>query len=150
MIFVPYQIQRSYALYSASDIVNVADGNTNTTTTSKVMEGFSLYNNSIHKISIKYPSDWDKKEMFSNEAGVLVQFTIPSGVQFTNSDTIEAVLRKANNEVHNPSDTLSLSIKSLPIYESHTLQNITNDEIQSLKTRSSGLNLLSTSCYYTC
>jgi hypothetical protein len=48
-------------------------------------------------------------------------------------------------EVHNPSDTLSLSIKSLPVHESHTLQTITNDEIQSLKTRFSNLNLLSTS-----
>jgi eukaryotic-like serine/threonine-protein kinase len=146
VIFVPYQIQRSYGLYSAGSIVKIADSNTNTTATfEKIMEGFSLYDNSIHKISIQYPSDWDREEVFNNEAGALVQFNIPSGVQFAKSDTLEDVLRKANNEIHNPSDTLSLSIKSLLVYENHTLQNITNDEIQSLKTRFNNLNLLSTS-----
>jgi hypothetical protein len=143
--FVPYQIHRSYALSSADSLVKISDSNTNASIITKMMEGFSLYDNSIHKISMQYPSDWDREEVSNNDAGALVQFTIPSGVQFANSDTIEAVLRKANNEVYNPSDTLSLSIKSLPVYESHTLQNITNDEIQSLKTRFSNLNLLSTS-----
>jgi eukaryotic-like serine/threonine-protein kinase len=144
VILLPYQIHRSHALFS-DDITKISDLDTNTTRSTTAMEGFSLYNNSIHKISIQYPSDWDRKEVYNNEAVALVQFIIPSGVQFANSDTIEAVLRKANNEVHNPSDTLSLSIKSLPVYESHTLQNITNDEIQLLKTRFSNLNLLSTS-----
>jgi eukaryotic-like serine/threonine-protein kinase len=146
VVVVPYQIQRSHALYSAGNIVRIADSNTNTTTTSeKIMEGFSLYNNSIHNISMQYPSDWDREEVFNNDAGALVQFTIPSGVQFAKSDTLEDVLRRASNAIHNPSDILSLSIKSLPVYPNHILQNITNDEIQSLKTRFSNLNLLSTS-----
>jgi hypothetical protein len=33
------------------------------------MEGFSLYDNSIHKISLQHPSNWDREEMFNNEAG---------------------------------------------------------------------------------
>lgn len=36
-------------------------------TTSQIMEGFSLYENSIHKISIQYPSDWNKQEIFNND-----------------------------------------------------------------------------------
>jgi hypothetical protein len=63
-------------------IVKIADSSTSTNNASKVMEVFSLYDNSIYKISLQYPSDWDKKEVFNNEAGALVQFTIPSGVQF--------------------------------------------------------------------
>ena len=112
VVVVPYQIQRSYSLYSVGTIVKIADSSTNSNNTSKVMEGFSLYDNSIHKISIQYPSDWDREEVFNNEAGALVKFTIPSGVaQFAKSDTLEDVLGKANNEIHNPSDILSLSIK---------------------------------------
>jgi hypothetical protein len=146
VICVSYQMQRSHALPSTTDNqTKISVPNTNATSTFKTMEGFSLYSNSIHKISIQYPSDWDREEVFNNEAGALVQFAIPSGVQFAKSDTLEDALRKANNEIHSPSDTVFLSVKSLPVYETHTLQNITNNEIQSLKTRFSNLNLLSTS-----
>ena len=65
VILVPYQIQRSHALFS-DDLIKISDSDSNTTT-SQIMEGFSLYENSIHKISIQYPSDWDKQEIFNND-----------------------------------------------------------------------------------
>jgi hypothetical protein len=65
VILVPYQIQRSQALFS-DDLIKISDSDSNTTT-SQIMEGFSLYENSIYKISIQYPSDWDKQEIFNND-----------------------------------------------------------------------------------
>lgn len=42
-----------------------------------IMDGFSLYEDSIHKASIQYPSVWDRHQMFNSDYVTVVEFIIP-------------------------------------------------------------------------
>lgn len=85
-------MQRSHALFS-DGVTKISDLNTNTTTstTTTTMEGFSLYENSIHKASIQYPSDWEKQEIFNNDYTAVIRFTLPSGIPFAKSTVVSKV-----------------------------------------------------------
>jgi hypothetical protein len=113
-----------------------------------VMEGFSLYENPIQKASIQYPSNWDKHEIFGNDYTAVVEFIIPSDApfaKFAKSSNLETLLQQMRNASSIPLDKVILRVKSLPIEETTTLQNITNDEKQSLGFSFSNFSLLTTS-----
>jgi hypothetical protein len=111
-----------------------------------IMDGFSLYEDPIHKASIQYPSVWDKNEVFKNDYVGLVTFTIPGTLpQVTNVSDIGALKEQARELLSNPPDRVIFTVKSLPVETVPTLENVTGDQVKTLNLRGDNFRLLSTS-----
>lgn len=115
------------------------------------MEGFSLYENTIHNVSIRYPSNWDKQEiLLNNDHSVLqVMFALPIAARFSKTEDSETISEKIRDIMYNQSSTVViLSLKKLPVHGTSTLQTITNDHIKALQICFDNVNLLETSYDY--
>jgi len=63
---------------------------------SRTMAGFSLYENAIHRLTIQYPSTWNKQEILLNSdyRGLEVMFAAGIRTRFPNEEDSEASLEK--------------------------------------------------------
>ena len=54
------------------------------TVPSRTMAGFSLYENAMHKVSMQYPSIWNKQEILLNNdhTDLEVMFVVPIAARF--------------------------------------------------------------------
>jgi hypothetical protein len=95
------------------------------------MEGFSLYENTVQNVSMRYPSNWNKQEiLLNNDHSVLqVMFALPIAARFSKAEDSETI---SENIYTQSSTVVVLSLKKLPVHETSTLQAITNDHIQTL------------------
>jgi hypothetical protein len=115
-----------------------------TTTSSAIistkLEGFSIYENIPHMISIQYPSAWNKHELLNNDLTIVVMFLAPV-TQFFSSKDSKIIWDKVYNE---SSTTVLVSMKRcLAVHDiSNTLQAITNDQIRLLNICFDNINLL--------
>ena len=108
------------------------------------MEGFSLYENTVQNVSMRYPSNWNKQEiLLNNDHSVLqVMFILPIATRFSKAEDSETISEKIRDIIYNKSSTVVvLSLKKLPVHET-TLQAITNDHIQTLRICFDNVNLL--------
>ena len=124
---------------------------TRVTFRSKTMPSFSLYENAIHKVLMQYPSIWNKHEILLNNeySAVNAMFVVPIVAQFSNGEDSETILEKIRDIMYNQSFTaVVLSLKRLPVHETHTLQDVTNDHIHTLGMCFDNVNLLETSYDY--
>jgi hypothetical protein len=113
--------------------------------TSQTMEGFSLYQNPVHNVSIQFPSAWDKQEISRNNYVAVVEFLIPTDQSFAKEESLESAIQKAKGTISNPPIKVISMVKSLLPYETHTLQDITTNDIHSLGIRFDNFSLLKTS-----
>ena len=121
---------------------------TSSAVTSTTMEGFSIYENITHNVSIQYPSGWNKHEILNNDFTAIVMFLVPTKPSFSSREDLEIILQKIRDMVYNESSTtVDVSIKrSLPVDDTwDTLQVITNDQIRLLDICFDNVNLLETS-----
>jgi hypothetical protein len=109
------------------------------------MEGFSLYQNSIHKASIQYPSVWDKHEIFNNDYVGVVEFIIPNSPPLPQNTSDVGTMKQYAKEISNPPDSVIFTVKNLPVETIPTLENVTGDQIKTLGIRFDIFSLLSTS-----
>jgi len=123
-----------------------------TTTSSAVasttVKGFSIYENTTHKVAIQYPSGWNKHEILNNDFTAVVMFLVPIKPTFSSREDSEIILQKIRDMVYNESSTtVDLRIKrSLPVHDtSETLQAITNEQIHLLAICFDNVNILETS-----
>jgi hypothetical protein len=101
----------------------------------RTMAGFSLYENYIHKLTIQYPSTWNKQEILlgAGYTGLEVLFVAGIGVRFSKGEDSEAILAKIRDIIYNHSSTeVLLSLKRLPLHESYTLNDVTDDHVHAL------------------
>lgn len=110
-----------------------------------VMEGFSLYQNSIHKASIQYPSVWDKHEIFNNDYVAVVEFIIPSALPLPQNTSDVGAMKQYSRGISNPPDSVIFTVKNLPVETISSLENVTDDQIKTLGFRFDNFSLLSTS-----
>jgi hypothetical protein len=116
--------------------------------TSTTVKGFSIYENITHKVSIQYPSGWNKHEILNNDFTAVVMFLVPTKPSFSSREDSEIILQKIRDMVyHESSTTVNVSIKrSLPVEDTwDILQAITNDQIHLLDICFDNVNLLETS-----
>jgi hypothetical protein len=122
---------------------------TSSPATSTPMKGFSTHENSTHKVSIQYPSCWNKQEILNNDFTTVVMFLVPTIPSFSSREDSEIMLQKIRDIVYNEtSTTVVLTIKRISICETfhtHTLQDITNDQIHLLNICFDNVSLLETS-----
>jgi len=100
--------------------------------TSTTVKGFSIYENITHKVSIQYPSGWNKHEILNNDFTAVLMFLVPTKPSFSSREDSEIILQKIRDMVYNESSTtVNVSIKrSLPVHDTwDILQAITNDQI---------------------
>ena len=111
------------------------------TTTSSKVKGFSIYENIPHRASIQYPSGWNKHELLNNELTLVVMFLAPLTRFFSSREDSKIIRDMVYNE---SSTTVLVSIKrSLAVHDtSNTLQAITNDQIRLLNICFDNVNLL--------
>jgi hypothetical protein len=112
---------------------------------STTMAGFSLYENTIHKLTIQYPSTWNKQEILLNNdyRGLEVMFAEGIRARFSNEEDSEAMLRKIRDIVYNQySAKVVLCLKRLPVHESYTLNDVTDDHVHRLTTCFDNVKLL--------
>ena len=115
------------------------------------MEGFSLYENIIHNVSIQYPSNWNKHDILLNNDHIILQvmFILPIAARFSKAEDSETISEKIRDIMYNKSSTVVvLSLKKLPVHQKSTLQAITNDHIQTLRICFDNVNLLESSYDY--
>ncbi len=120
-------------------------------TPSRIMAGFSLYENPTHNVSMQYPSIWNKQEILLNNdhTGLEVMFAVPIAPRFSKAEDSETILEKIKDIMYNQSSTVVvLSLKRLPVHESYALQAVTNDHIRTLGICFDNVNLLETSYDY--
>src|SRR5712691_5844508 len=121
---------------------------TSSAVTSTTVEGFSIYENINHNVSIQYPLDWNKHEILNNDFTAVIMFLVPIKLSFSSREDSEIILQKIRDIVYNDAPTtVVVSIKRrLPIhYISDTLQDITNDQIHLLDICFDNVSLLETS-----
>src|SRR6266487_6667288 len=121
---------------------------TSSAVASTTVKGFSIHTNITHKVSIQYPSGWNKQEILNNDFTAVVMFLVPIKPSFSSREDSEIMLQKIRDMIYNESSTtVDLSIKrSLPVHDtSETLQAITNDQIHLLDICFDNVNLLETS-----
>jgi hypothetical protein len=117
------------------------------TVLSRTMEGFSLYENTIHKLTIQYPSTWNKQEILlhNDHTGLDVMFVVPIRTRFSKAEDSNTISDKLRSIIYNQSSAqVVLSLKRLPVHETPTLQEITNDHIRSLGICFENANVLET------
>ena len=115
------------------------------------MEGFSLYENTVQNVSMRYPSNWNKQEiLLNNDHSVLqVMFALPIAARFSKAEDSETISEKIRDIMYNQSSTVVvLSLKKLPVHETSTLQAITNVHVQTLRICFDNVHLLETSYDY--
>jgi eukaryotic-like serine/threonine-protein kinase len=115
--------------------------------TSVTVKGFSIYENITHNVSMQYPSGWNKQEILNNDFTAVVMFLVPTQPSFSSREDSEKILQKIKDMIYNESSTtVDVSIKrSLPVHDTETLQDITNDQIHLLDICFDNVNLLETS-----
>lgn len=94
----------------------------------RTMAGFSLYENDIHKLTIQYPSIWNKQEILLSDdnTSLDILFVAGIGTRFTKGEDSEAILAKIRDIIYNQfSARVVLSLKRLPVHESYTLNDVT-------------------------
>jgi hypothetical protein len=112
------------------------------------MPGFSLYQNTIHNVSMGYPSDWNKQEiLLNNDHNVLqVMFALPIAVRFSKAEDSETISEKIRDIIYNQSSAaVVLNLKKLSIDETATLQAVTNEHIHTLGICFDNINILENS-----
>jgi len=112
------------------------------------MPGFSLYENTIHNVSIGYPSDWNKQEiLLNNDHNVLqVMFASPIAARFSKADDSETISEKIRDIIYNQSSgVVVLNLKELYVDEMAALQTVTNDHIHMLRICFDNVNILENS-----
>jgi hypothetical protein len=117
------------------------------TVPSKTMEGFSLYENTMHKLRLQYPSTWNKQEIIlkDDHMGLDVMFVVPIGTCFSKTEDSKSISDKIRYVIYKQSSAkVVLSLKRLPVHETYTLQDITNDHIHALGICFDNVNLLET------
>jgi hypothetical protein len=114
------------------------------TTTSSKVKGFSIYENIPHRASIQYPSAWNKHELLNNDLMLVVMFLAPATRFFSSREDSKIIRDMVYNE---SSTTVLVSIKrSLDVHDtSNTIQVITKDQIRLLNICFDNVNLLETS-----
>ena len=120
---------------------------TSSAATSTTMKGFSIHKNITHKVAIQYPSGWNKQEILNNDFTSVVMFLVPIKPSFSSREDSEIMLQKIRDIVYNEvSTTVVMTVKRIPVHNtSHTLQDITNDQIHLLDICFGNVNLLETS-----
>ena len=110
------------------------------------MKGFSIYENITHKVAIQYPSRWNKNEILNNDFTAVVMFLVPIKPSFSSRENSEIMLQKIRDMVYNEvSTTVVITVKRIPVHKtSHTLQDITNDQIHLLDICFDNVSLLET------
>jgi hypothetical protein len=101
----------------------------------RTMTGFSLYQNDIHKLTIQYPSTWNKQEILLSDdyTSLEILFVAGIGTRFTKGEDSEAILAKIRDIIYNQfSARVVLSLKRLPVHESYTLNDVTADHVHAL------------------
>jgi len=99
------------------------------------MPEFSLYENTIHNVSIRYPSNWNKQEiLLNNDHSILqVMFALPIAARFSKAEDSETISEKIRHIIYNQSSAVVvLNLKELHIDETPTLQTVTNNHIHTL------------------
>jgi hypothetical protein len=98
--------------------------------------GFSLYENSIHKITLEYSSDWIKRETLDNDSTAVIMFIAPTNMTLSTGDNPESILQKIRETLYYQASTsviLGVTRTSSPLHQiSHTLKDIINNEIRLL------------------
>jgi hypothetical protein len=107
---------------------------TSSAATSTTVKGFSIHKNITHKVAIQYPSGWNKQEILNNDFTSVVMFLVPIKPSFSSREDSEIMLQKIRDIVYNEvSTTVVMTVKRIPAHNtSHTLQDITNDQIHLL------------------
>jgi hypothetical protein len=119
-----------------------------TTTTSSAasssVKGFSIYENITHKVAIQYPSRWNKNEILNNDFTAVVMFLVPFKPSFSSRENSEIMLQKIRDMIYKEvSTTVVITVIRIPVHKtSHTLQDITNDQIHLLDTCFDNVRLL--------
>lgn len=87
------------------------------------MEGFSLYENTIHNVSMRYPSNWNKQEILLNKdySVLQVMFALPIAAQFSKTEDSETISEKIRDIMYTQSSTVVIRIlcKDLILYHNH-------------------------------
>lgn len=110
--------------------------------------GFSLYENTIHNVSMGYPSDWNKQEiLLDNDHSVLqVMFALPIAARFSKAEDSETISEKIRDIIYNQSSAaVVLNLKKLSVDEMAALQAVTNDHIHTLRICFDNINILENS-----
>jgi hypothetical protein len=113
----------------------------------RAIAGFSLYENAIHKLTIQYPSTWNKQEIILNNdhTGLDVMFVVPIGTRFSKAEDSKAIADKIIYAIYKQSSAeVVLSLRRLPVHETYTLQDITNDHIHALGICFDNVNVVDT------
>ncbi len=107
---------------------------TSSAATSTTMKGFSIHKNITHNVAMQYPSGWNKQEILNNDFTSVVMFLVPIKPSFSSREDSEIMLQKIRDIVYNEvSTTVVMTVKRIPAHNtSHTLQDITNDQIHLL------------------
>jgi hypothetical protein len=111
----------------------------------RTMAGFSLYENAIHRLTIQYPSTWNKQEIPLNDDYRVHEVMFAAGIRtrFSKGEDSEAMLRKIRDIVYNQySAEVVLSLKRLPVHESYTLNDLTDEHVHRLGTCFDNVKLL--------
>jgi hypothetical protein len=114
---------------------------------SKIMKGFSLYENAIHRFTIQYPTTWRKQEILLNNdhTDLHVMFVVPIGTLFSDTEDLETTYDKISYAIYNQFfPEVVLSLKRLPVHENYTLEDISNDHIHSLGICFDNVNIVDT------
>lgn len=117
------------------------------TTQSKIMEGFSLYENAIHRLTMRYPSTWNKQEILLDDVhrGLEVMFLEPIRTRFSKTEDSETISDKIRCVIYNQfSAEVLLSLKRLGVHETYTLWDIINDHIHALGICFDDVNVIET------
>jgi len=112
------------------------------------MLGFSLYENTIHNVSMGYPSDWDKQEiLLNNDHNALrVMFALPIAARFSKAEDSETISEKIRDIIYNRSSAaVVLNLRKLSFNETATLHAVTNDHIHMLGICFDNINILENS-----
>jgi eukaryotic-like serine/threonine-protein kinase len=98
--------------------------------------GFSLYENSIHKIILEYPSAWIKRETLNNDDTTVTSFVAPDKMTLSTGDNSESILQKIRETLCHQATTsviLSFTRVSSPLRQvPYTLKDSVNSEIRLL------------------
>jgi hypothetical protein len=120
---------------------------TSSAVTSTTVKGFSIYKNITHKVGIQYPSSWNKQEILNDDFMSVVMFLVPIKPPFSSSEDSEIMLQKIRDMVYNEvSTTVVMTVKTMLVDDtSHTLHDITTNQIHLLNICFDNVNLLKTS-----
>lgn len=121
------------------------------TVPSRTMEGFSLYENAIHRLTIQYPTNWNKQEIPLNNGhtGLEVMFVVPIEIHFLKTGDSETISDKIRYIIYDQFfPEVVLSFRKLPIHENYTLQDITYDHKHELGVCFDNVDIVETSYDY--